>query len=452
MIRILILINCLCLSLNAQENIRVSDTYTLNGRLNGIIELDNGNLILSGYKMVQEGFLHRAVASCLSIVDENGQNIDSLSYPEFKMIKVISQRENGRVLCIAETVDGFRFVTTDRNMTNPILSKKLLLSPDINISNILDVEIESDHINLLIYGFYDSLRNFRLIYDKTTLQLIELRDVCVSKYEFPENECYFCQEDTDSTSHLTKYDLNGNKIWKRDFSSYGISDMVMNDKDEIYIAGNYATIPDDKYNAVIALFDPIGNWITQKSVTVESAPQFWNFRLHYQKLIIVNGNILAVGLDNYKTLGRDGQHNLIAGYYDEQLSEIDFNRYSLGGIHSGIADIFVGEDNNIHGVINSANYHSTNSYYFKVNLMELTSSNEIDESQVGIYPNPTNDLLHINYPKDIQNIQIHNTNGEQVHILKEVKMLDVSTLPAGSYFMSFQKGDDRIVRKFIKTN
>lgn len=76
-------------------------------------------------------------------------------------------------------------------------------------------------------------------------------------------------------------------------------------------------------------------------------------------------------------------------------------------------------------------------------------------AEFNIYPNPTQDILNIK-SKNLNNysLNIFGLNG-QLHqnlndISSQIKQLDVSTLPAGVYFLQIQVGGQQKIQKFIK--
>ena len=83
------------------------------------------------------------------------------------------------------------------------------------------------------------------------------------------------------------------------------------------------------------------------------------------------------------------------------------------------------------------------------NTPELTAP----EAQVTIYPNPVNDRLYIDRPwETIDIVEIYDAGGRLV--LKQSAFneaaIEVSTLPAGVYFLNMKRGEDVVVKRFVK--
>ena len=78
-----------------------------------------------------------------------------------------------------------------------------------------------------------------------------------------------------------------------------------------------------------------------------------------------------------------------------------------------------------------------------------------DISQMMIYPNPTNDILNINVSDGltIYKVEVYNNLGQLVISKKDLtenKILDVSNLRSGIYYLKMNADGKQITRKFIK--
>ena len=79
-----------------------------------------------------------------------------------------------------------------------------------------------------------------------------------------------------------------------------------------------------------------------------------------------------------------------------------------------------------------------------------------DNGEIGdisLYPNPANQELHIavDVPSIASNstINIYNTIGQRVMLQTFSTNIDISTLPAGAYFLQFQNAEQNIVKRFV---
>lgn len=88
----------------------------------------------------------------------------------------------------------------------------------------------------------------------------------------------------------------------------------------------------------------------------------------------------------------------------------------------------------------------------------VTLSNDkfvLDESQIFLYPNPTNNILNYSFSNDIvlKNIVVSDVSGKQIFTNNtdlSVKQIDVSDLSSGIYFVTFYAEEGSFTKKFVK--
>ncbi|MFK8043886.1 MAG: T9SS type A sorting domain-containing protein [Crocinitomicaceae bacterium] len=80
------------------------------------------------------------------------------------------------------------------------------------------------------------------------------------------------------------------------------------------------------------------------------------------------------------------------------------------------------------------------------------STNDVEvETGLNVYPNPVNSELIIQFQKPIESLNIVNLLGETVRNFSlPNKVIDVSDLPSGIYFVNIKVSDQTIVKKIIK--
>ena len=78
---------------------------------------------------------------------------------------------------------------------------------------------------------------------------------------------------------------------------------------------------------------------------------------------------------------------------------------------------------------------------------------EFSATDIRLYPNPANQMIHISFPKNMAQIAVYNVMGQLVlqrnQVGKELN-LDLSTLNSGSYFIKVKSDNETVVSKFIK--
>jgi len=94
-------------------------------------------------------------------------------------------------------------------------------------------------------------------------------------------------------------------------------------------------------------------------------------------------------------------------------------------------------------------------YFFAQRLLSIRTFN-ITNHFISIFPNPTNTLLNVSITEQSNNdfqFQIVNTLGTTINNGKTTAQefsIDVSTLPAGIYFLQLQSGSANTVKRFVK--
>ncbi len=119
---------------------------------------------------------------------------------------------------------------------------------------------------------------------------------------------------------------------------------------------------------------------------------------------------------------------------------------------------------NPHGAVGSANYVFTIfEKQFPADSVKITyqvdvySSMDVPEwsGQMSVYPNPASEILHIPEVRGQADIAVYNTKGQEFHIpLKssQENQFDVSTLPAGIYFLRLEEGNEAQLIKISITH
>lgn len=106
---------------------------------------------------------------------------------------------------------------------------------------------------------------------------------------------------------------------------------------------------------------------------------------------------------------------------------------------------------NLTATDDSGNFNST---VVEVEVIDSSLSiNSFNKKSIILYPNPTNNLIHIYSPfmLEIESIQIYNLSGLKVMEYSESTIrMDVSQLSSGLYFLSMNTSRQTLIRSFIK--
>lgn len=79
-----------------------------------------------------------------------------------------------------------------------------------------------------------------------------------------------------------------------------------------------------------------------------------------------------------------------------------------------------------------------------------TINNTFHSNRFDIFPNPTNSILNINTPLELNKISILNTSGRIMKTFNHSKRLNISELPKGIYFLKANSKNKSFVKKLIK--
>ncbi|NRB64681.1 MAG: T9SS type A sorting domain-containing protein [Saprospiraceae bacterium] len=86
--------------------------------------------------------------------------------------------------------------------------------------------------------------------------------------------------------------------------------------------------------------------------------------------------------------------------------------------------------------------------------MTTSTQNILDQHQISIYPNPSDDQLFWTTERtDIMAIDIFNIRGQRTHHLfkSDVSRIDISNLPDGLYQVHFRTLEGTISKRFVVT-
>lgn len=89
---------------------------------------------------------------------------------------------------------------------------------------------------------------------------------------------------------------------------------------------------------------------------------------------------------------------------------------------------------------------------FKIEGINELGTEEIvfDSSQILIYPNPTQDLIHIRSKENIKSAKLYDASGKLIKVKFSESSLNISHLPTGNYFLHIETETAKVVNKLIK--
>lgn len=309
-----------------------------------------------------------------------------------------------------------------------------------------------------------------------------------------------------SDAFILKLDANGNFNWVRKFnqttpltlSSKSSQNIVINSTNEIYTSfycsvnggidfdpgsGTFIASPlnSSGFTAIVK-FDTSGNFITAKILEAQPiALQSTGLALDVNQNIVLTGKVR--GTTNFGTVTNPVIFSspLIPpnNYFDTffilrvnpQLTFLDFKKIDTSGqnaIISNNQNIAIDANNVLHasfevaGDITIGQTGGTNNLYqngsfFNVvfihdQLTNTLATNELNRTEIKIYPNPSSTILNINFEENA-NLQIVDMLGKTVF---ETQLnignntINSSFLNTGIYLIKIQNENKSFVQKLIK--
>jgi len=98
-------------------------------------------------------------------------------------------------------------------------------------------------------------------------------------------------------------------------------------------------------------------------------------------------------------------------------------------------------------------FDNYNSGYIVDNIiikdLDQLSVNDINKTQVSVFPNPSSDFINIKSDEEIKSIKIYDIKGSLIKS-DNISKVDISTFPKGNYIISIETKSGVETKKFIK--
>ena len=90
-----------------------------------------------------------------------------------------------------------------------------------------------------------------------------------------------------------------------------------------------------------------------------------------------------------------------------------------------------------------------------ITVLSCTGVEELNQSDVTLYPNPTSGLITISHPKNTSKITVRDVLGREVYysnvpLKNHYSLLDLSQIPIGLYFIEIQSINGHSIRKLVR--
>jgi hypothetical protein len=239
-------------------------------------------------------------------------------------------------------------------------------------------------------------------------------------------------------------------VWRSIRQNYPLIDLYQSDNSHPSLAGSYAaacsfyatifrkdpTLITNNYG--LSATDALNIRQTAKSIVFDSLSK-WHVG-EYDPAANFNYNITnnyEVSFSNNSTNSTD--YTWYFGDGDSTTQENPIHTFGLAGSYT------VSLISSKCGMIDSISQTIT--------ISPVSSISETDYSNIIIYPNPANDMFHIQL-EGIENINIYNAFGKMISFdfieNSNLKSVDCSNWTAGIYYVSIEKNNSRLIRKIVK--
>lgn len=122
---------------------------------------------------------------------------------------------------------------------------------------------------------------------------------------------------------------------------------------------------------------------------------------------------------------------------------------TLGDTRLRVRSVYFDEALSAEKACYSMEYGETEDYNLTLQKGQMGIA-EINQESIRVYPNPTSDFIQIETQKEIQEVMIYNTSGQQL-IHSNSTRINTKELPKGVYIIKIKTADGKILTdKFIK--
>ena len=174
----------------------------------------------------------------------------------------------------------------------------------------------------------------------------------------------------------------------------------------------------------------------------------------------INAQGLITGADYNSAINRI----VLIGYDNNspfllQIENFSGNNFSGGLINRFQLTVPQGHSTQTEGIasLNNDSYYisaeknsGNTQVLYSINVNELLNSTFVDDKSIFIYPNPTKDILEIDYNHSELSMVIYDVNGKVVIKQKVRENINISNLNKGVYFIKLSDGKQTSTYKIIK--
>jgi len=324
---------------------------------------------------------------------------------------------------LEKVIDTYRIYNTFNSNNNPILEMVSTVDCNDNTKWVNSRKIETN---------YD-INNNKTVFKKYSLNLDSTSwDLFHSIYYSYDNNNYVVNE-IDSTL------INSNWYLKKRVYSYDNKGNISSHINFNWENGNWVNEEKFEFNYDLA----------KKTIESINSAWFGDWNIREKTVVQTDANGETISITRYSFLG--GVWNPYLRYLIEynvsfKIEEIAWPHVSSFGNISSNYQLLTYK---MEEFVNNEWKNSGLETFYYSSLFGNTSTNELTETNINIYPNPSTGVININTNETIENINILDINGKLVHHQTNNSPFDLSQHAKGIYFINITTEKVVINKKIV---
>ncbi|AZA50104.1 T9SS C-terminal target domain-containing protein [Chryseobacterium carnipullorum] len=259
---------------------------------------------------------------------------------------------------------------------------------------------------------------------------------------------------------IYKVDENGNFV--NSFGTNGVKILDMENSGDFL--SKIDVLPDGKIQLISAAlsFGPKSTYISRLNPDGSYDTTYKNSGKYVPNTNIPNhnklwgGNVLILPDGNYLlcsssqwTVVQNGNYDFVMvgllqnGERNNAFNNTGSYAREISNAHEYLYSQHLAPDGGVYFIDQYRLYKFTNTYTLRL-------SEAVSNKNLTIYPNPAQNVIHLNTNERVLEIQIININGQTIRTVKDSKQLEVRDLPSGNYFLKISLEKEIVTLKFIK--
>ena len=248
---------------------------------------------------------------------------------------------------------------------------------------------------------------------------------------------------------IATYNVDQNNVFSTGFSMGG------------FMSNRMALEHADRFRAIASVSGTIGNVVANTTPsrhistmhfhgTADEMVSYENAELSYQSISFSVGLGAEATVAFWKNANGCAETPTTYNFPDNASDGLTFEKFQYDNANEGIKTVFVKVNGGTHTWYYTPNNdidYTTEIYNFFASCMTPTGVGEIAFPTVTVFPNPVNDILHVE-AENIANIQVYNALGQLMATTTNTD-IPVSSYSEGLYTVSVTFADGRVLTRKV---